>query len=139
MGEASRMKAVQGNPLESFAKAPSRAVFSWEVPEPLCFEAFEGGEAIKSFSLTQLTAQEELNAMKRCGTDSMKMVFELAKQSLVAVNGQKVSLADGSADKAVNEMLPPVRELFLSAYSNIHTAGEEVKANFLKSRSVKVV
>jgi hypothetical protein len=91
-----------------------------------------------TIELVELTADEELDAAKRSRSDNVRLAFEMAKTSLVGLNGAKLSLADGSADKAWNEMGSRLRNLVMRAYSDIHTPPEEDANDFLQSRKVKV-
>ncbi len=77
-------------------------------------------------------------AAKRAGTDPIRLVYESAKQAIVEINGQAVSLADGSVDKAFDEMGPQVRNLVMTAYGQLHTPPDEAVEGFLSSQTVRV-
>lgn len=108
---------------------PTRPVFEYDVPDRL------GGGTI---GIVKLTTAEEMMATVRAGTDSAKLVYELAKQALVAVNGRGVTLADGSADRAWDTMDPAVRNLVVMAYGDLHVPQEDEVKAFRASQRVKV-
>jgi hypothetical protein len=110
-----------------------RPVNLFDVPQPLAGEL-----GIGEVGLVTLTSDEELQCYARGKTNSAKLAAELAKASLVEVNGEKVGLADGSVDTAWGKMDPRLRQLVLTAYTEIHAAKEEDTATFLKSRRVRV-
>ena len=107
-------------------------VYVFTVPEDV--EA----NGVSSVGLRELTAQDELMCAKRAGGDSIRLAFEMAKQALAEVNEKKVSLVDGSADKAWDSFSSQIRQLVLTAYAEIHNVDEAKTKNFLKSRQVKV-
>ena len=112
---------------------PERQMYEYDIPPKMAKTT-----GITSVGLVQLTADEEITSAKRARNDNMRLAYELVKASLVAVNGKKVSLADGSADTAWNKMDPKVRALVLQAYAELHNAPEESVEDFLASRKVKV-
>lgn len=112
------------------AKRPS-TVHMYTIPENIPGD-------VRKVGIKELTAQEELMASKRAGGDPFRIAYEAAKQSLVEVNGNAVSLADGSADKVWAEMHPQARELIVLAHRKVHSASEEDTADFLQSGTVRV-
>lgn len=93
---------------------------------------------VTSVGLHELTIDEELMAAKRASGDPILLAYEMPKQALAEVNGQPVSLMDGSADIAWSKLNPRVRQLVMTAYSKIHNAtGEEAKV-FLQSQTIRV-
>lgn len=109
----------------------NRVIHVYDIPAPMA-------NGVQKVGLVELTAQEELQATKRSHGDSMRLAYELAKQSLVEVNDQKVSLADGSADEMWNKMSPKVRNLVLTAYADLHAPPEGAIEGFLKSHQQRV-
>jgi hypothetical protein len=93
---------------------------------------------VTSVGLCELTIDEELMGTKRANGDPIRLAYEMPKQALVEVNGQPVSLADGSADIAWSKFHPRVRQLVMTAYSKIHNATEEEAKVFLQSQTVRV-
>ena len=99
----------------------------------------EGLGKVETISLTELTASDELLAIARAKSGAaMQIAHELAKQSIVGVNGKKVGLADGSVDLLWNRMKPALRSMVLSAYNKINQPQDEDTDDFLKSCSLKV-
>jgi len=117
---------------EGLPSKPSRPVYTYQVPSNL------GGEDFKSIGLVQLTAREEMMAAKRSNGDPIKLAYEQVQQSIAEVNGEKVSIADGSADKAFNAMPPMVRNLVMAAHAKLHSPAESDVELFLQSREVRV-
>lgn len=112
-------------------RAPAREVHTFDVPSELDL-------TVTSVSLVVLSAEEELQATKRCRNDQFRLAYELVKQALYAVNGQRVQLLDGSADKAWNGMHPKLRQLVLMVYADMHAPPDGAADAFLKSRRVRV-
>jgi hypothetical protein len=112
-------------------KKQSRPVYVFDVPASLA-------NGITSIGIVQLTAREEMQAAKRAGSDTIRLVYEQVKQSLVEVNGEAVNMADGSADSAIEAMDPKVRNLVMAAFANLHSPPEDTVRGFLESQSVRV-
>ncbi len=93
---------------------------------------------IRSLGLVEITAEEELRAEQRCKGASDKRAQEMAKQALVEINGEPVGFADGSVDKAWNEMPPKVRTLLASAWVRLHLANDDEVESFFASRTSSV-
>lgn len=110
----------------------ARPVYIYTIPESL------GLESPKSVSLRELTANEELDAAKRARGDAFKTANELVKSSLIEVDEKPVSIGDGSADIAWNQMPAKVRNLVLDAYQEIHVPPQGASSDFRKSRKVRV-
>jgi hypothetical protein len=109
----------------------SRPVYVYQIPKLMA-------DGITSIGLVQLTTHEEMMAAKRAGSDPVKYVYEQAKQSLVEVNGEKVSLGDGSTEQALDRMGPQIRSLMMTAFGKLHSPPEDTTADFLNTQSVKV-
>lgn len=108
-----------------------RQIFTYEIPLSV------GGD-VRAIGFVELTASEERMAVKRAGNDHLRIAQEMAKQSLVEINGKPVTLADGSVDTIFEHMRPQVRELVVMAFGEVNGAAEDTKEAFLKSRRVKV-
>jgi hypothetical protein len=91
-----------------------------------------------SVGLVELTAMEEMQATKKAGTDTMRIAFELAKSSLVEMNGKPLSRANGEHDSAWQNMHPKIRSLVLQAYTKIHQPESDEVEGFLESATVEV-
>lgn len=117
---------------EKLAAEQRRAKHVFTVPPSL------HSYGIQTMTFVALRADEEILATKRAGTDIVRVGFELAKESLRAVNDKPVSTSNGTADTAWNEMDPKVRNLALLAYQSIHTASDVAASDFLKSAQVQI-
>lgn len=113
--------------------AGSRVVYEYDVPAE-----YAGLREIKTIGLVELTAEEEMQATRRARGDGIRLAFELSKQSLHEVNGEKINHSDGSGDRLWNEMPPKVRNLVLRAYTELHSPDDEATMGFTASRRVKV-
>ena len=111
----------------------SRTLHVFTFPEGLAKEV-----GYKSVGIVELTADEQLQATKRCGQDAIRLAYELAKESLRAVDGSTVGAADGSVDKVWAALNPKALNLVIRAYSDIHNPNVEDVDSFLSSRTVKV-
>jgi len=109
-----------------------RPVHLFEVPERLADET-----NVKEVGLITLTADEELMCFKRASGNNAKLATELAKASLYEVDGKKLSAGDGSVDSFWKDMDPRLRQLVLTAYTEIHAAKEDDVASFLTSRKLR--
>lgn len=117
--------------LEAVPSKKTRPVHTFDVPPSL-------GEEIKKLGLVKLEPAEELMASKRSGSDAMRFAYELAKQSLVEIDGKPVGVADGSVDTAFTSMGPKLRQLVTLAYTKLHAATDEETKDFLSSQAVRV-
>ncbi len=106
--------------------AEPRAYYTYDVPEKLAKQS-----AIKSITLVENTAAEELMATKRSGGDPIRLALELGKQAVVAINGRPVSAGDASLDSAWDKMHPKVRNLVMHAYNTLHANTKEDGEAFL--------
>ena len=123
-----------GNPIVEAVAAvnkKTRPVYLYDVPQSVPGD-------IRCVGLVELTSEDELDATKRARGDTMRLAFELAKQSLVEVNEKPVTQADGSVDSAWDKMGAQVRNLVLTAYAKLHAPSEGVAEGFLKSQRVRV-
>jgi len=84
----------------------------------------------------ELTAEDEIMASKRARGDAGTLAYELAKASLAAVDGKRLSLSDGSVDRWFSHASPKVRGLIVTAYNEIHSVTQGDADAFLKSRKV---
>lgn len=109
----------------------AEVVYTYDVPEAI------GGEEIRSVGLVELKAEDEIAATKRARGDQIRLAFELGKQSFRYLNGERLSLGDGSADRAWNALPSKVRNLVLQAFTEIHTPEEDVIDSFRASRRVE--
>jgi len=123
--------------MNSFEKAlgldamASRVIHRFNVPDSIPGD-------IRSLGLVEITAEEELRAEQRCKGASDKRAQEMAKQAIAEVNGQVVSFADGSLEKAWHSMHPKVRVLISSAWVRLHLATDDEVESFFASRTSSV-
>lgn len=125
-------KQATQNLSEAMAQKASRPVYVYTVPPHL------GGDDFQTIGLVQLTAHEEMMAAKRSNGDPIKLAYEQVMQAIVEVNGERVSLANGTADRAFNTMGPMVRNLVMTAHAKLHAPPEADVDLFLQSREVRV-
>lgn len=118
--------------LDELNKRDERVIHRYDVPERV------GQGEYKTLGMVELTGHDELQAAKRAHGDAIALAWELAKQSLREVNGERVSVADGSVEKAFNRMPPRVRSLVMAGYSDLHNVEEEDSKAFLKTRKASV-
>ena len=122
-------KSIEERVVESRS---SRPIYVYEIPAKV-------GVATKSVGLVELTSREEqLAAKASTGDGATRLAVELAKMSLVQVDGKTVGPTDGSVDKAWDTLGPKVRNLILTAYVQIHHVEDEEVTGFLASRQVRV-
>ena len=93
---------------------------------------------VRQVGIKELTAQEELIAVKRAGNDPGRIAYERVKESIVEVNGQPVSLSDGSTDAVWAKLHPMARDLVATGWQEVHMVKEDVAQLFLRSRKVRV-
>jgi hypothetical protein len=113
------------------SKIGTRPVYEFEIPTSL-------GCPLKSVCLVELTVEEELQATKRARGDQFRLAWELARQSLVMVDGKAVTTADDTSDRAWEAMPPTVRQLVLGAYADLHQPQDDAVTAFRASRKVRV-
>lgn len=118
--------------LKDLTAAP-RPVYAYTVPPKLAAEC-----GVESIGLVKLTARQEKDIGERAGSSAHKLAYELVLNSLAEVNGQKVNVADGSADKAYNGFDPKLRQLVMTAYGRLHSPAEDDTESFFASETVKV-
>lgn len=114
-------------------ETPARAHYTYKLPAVIAKKT-----GVNSITIIELTAGEELMAAKRTQQDPMRLAFESALQSLVAVNGSPVNLVDGSADRAWQQMHPQARHLVMRAYDQLHNVAKKEVDDFLGSQTIEV-
>ena len=109
-----------------------RVVVEFEIPANL--QKTSRGLVVTTIGVAELTPLDEIESAKRARGDTSRLAFELALQSLATVNGKPVSLGDGSAEGAWLAMGPKLRNLVMTAYGELNSAGNADVTGFLKSR-----
>jgi len=117
------------DPMEKAKRVRPRAKYKYKVPAGMV-DDFGG---IKSITIVELTAEEELLAAKRAHGDAMRLALELAKESLRYVDDQELNTGDDSSDRAWARLGPKGRTMVLTAYSQTHTPKGEDVADFLST------
>lgn len=109
-----------------------RVVFTYAIPADL--QKTSRGVVVTTIGVAELTPLDEIEAAKRSRGDTTRLAFELAMQSFAEVNGKAVSLSDGSAESNWTAIGPKLRNLVMTAYSEVNQAGGEAVVGFLASR-----
>jgi hypothetical protein len=106
----------------------TRVKFTYTVPASLAQES-----GVSSVTLVHLTAQDEMAATKRSGTDPIRVAYELAKASLWGLDGKMLSAMNSEKDVKWQTLHPKIRSLVVQAYQRIHQPREEDSVDFLAS------
>lgn len=120
--------------------SPTQARYKFPVPEET---AALNDPPIRTLHLRLLSGDDELLAAKKARGASTEfgsqfsLAHELAKLSLVAINGKDVRTEDGSVDAAWSKMHAQIRTLVMRAYAKLHTPKEEVAEDFLKGMTIE--
>ena len=112
-----------------------RIVFEYNIPESL--GGGKGGVPQK-VSMTQLTAEQELQASKIGRFDMMKSQYVATKLSIVEMDGKPSDQADGGLDSFWERCDPRVRSLLLQAYNRVSSPSKEEEESFFGSEVVRV-
>lgn len=121
------------------ALAPQKdARFVHTYPVPKGIQRTQSGKTVTSVSLAEITVTEEKIALKVAGDDEASRIYEAIKMSLVKVNGQRVSVGDGTADQWLHDMRPALRQLIGLAYMKLHSATAEDGKSFFDGAQVEV-
>lgn len=112
-------------------KVQDRVIHRFKVPDSIPGD-------VRSVGMVEITAEEELRAEQRCKGASDKRAQEMTKQALVEVNGEKVSLGDGSAERAWASLHPKVRTLLATAWVKLHLAEDNEVDDFFASRTSSI-
>lgn len=118
---------------EGQRRPAQRPIYEYDLPEAIAAEV-----GFSTIGVQVLTGNEYEMALNRTRGNPMRLAMELPKAALAAVGGQRVSLADGSADKAWEQLGPKGRELVTVVYGELHTTEAQQTEAFLKSRRVVV-
>lgn len=111
----------------------TRAVNLFDVPSALAEQC-----GVKEIGMVTLAPDEEVLCYKRAKGDNGRLAMELAKTALVEADGKVLAQADGTVDTFWNSLDPRLRQLVLTAYTELHAAPEEDQQSFLKSRKLRV-
>ncbi len=109
-----------------------RIVVTYDVPARL--QKTARGLVVTTIGIAELTPMDEIEAAKRSRGDTTRLAFELAMQCFAEVNGKPISLGDGGVETAWLAVGPKIRNLVMSAYSELNQAGGTDVQDFLGSR-----
>jgi len=93
---------------------------------------------VKTITLVELTADEEVMAAKRARNEPVRLAWELAKEALRGIDDKVLSTADGTADTAWEKLHPKVRSLLMQGYNELHNTTPESVTSFLTSRQTEI-
>lgn len=110
-----------------------RTMHTFTVPETLVAEV-----GVAKISVSELTAEEEMMATRRSGGDQVRLVWELAKESLRRIDDMPVSTGNGTVDAHWNRMHPKLRQMVIGAYNSVHSPDRDESKAFLGSREIEV-
>lgn len=113
--------------------ASTRPRFTYSIPDEARLFASDPRE----ITLEPLTMAQEQMALKAASAGG-HVGFELAKHAVVAVDGRPLTWEGGAKDKFLETVSPPVRQLVLLAYDQIHNPNEGVKRAFREGRRTQV-
>ena len=131
------MQIAAGQSFTGQAPKQERIIHCFPIPE--AYQKCLDGSMLKEVGIGELTPEEELMAARRAGGDQIVLAMELAKQSLLEVNGTQCSLGDGTTDIWMSKMQPQVRTLITSAYGTLNTPKSGEVEAFLSKGMAKVV
>jgi len=115
----------------------ARAIFTYVVPDSM-------DPAVRKIGIVKLTHKEQRDATERAinsevlqagGTDALFM--ELAKASVVKVNGAAVSVADETLDRAWESMDLVLRKMVKDEWQKLNLPSLDDQAAFIKSQAVE--
>lgn len=110
-------------------------------PVPADLQDWDDGRKVAAIGLFKLTLEEESVALQLAGDVEEARGIECVKSALaelemVGGGRQSLTIADGSADRALKEMPPQVRKMCGTAYVLMHMPREDQLASFLGGRRV---
>jgi len=88
---------------------------------------------VKTLTLVELSADEEMMATNRARGDQIRVAWELPKEALRAVNGTRCGTGDGTVDKIWVAMHPKARNFVMQAYNHLHNPQMAEVKDFLAS------
>lgn len=139
MAQNDRSRGITDVVEASRGGAPEVALNEYEIPKSL----LALGNGVTHLGLCELTVDDELTATKRARGDSVRLAFELVRESFRSTGKRGtdgkiartlLSSADGSMDKAWAALHPKLRQLVITAYGDLHNPREADAAGFLASR-----
>lgn len=128
-------------------KKKDRPVYVFKVPKTEHVQADGSKEEVPdvpdefvtdSFGLVKLDMDQETAAAERAGKNGAKLGYNLARMSLVQVDGRMLNKGEGEDEKILRHCDPAMRELIVEAYDKISSAPEGASKKMLASMKVVV-
>jgi hypothetical protein len=119
--------------MEQAERATSRPVYSYKFKKDIADKT-----GINSIGLVELTMDEMLLVLNRCGNNSLRFLYEAPLESIRKANGQKITTVDGSSDRIWNALGEKGRQYVIGAYGKIHTPDASDMKDFLADETVEV-
>ena len=118
------------------AHAPSkgRPRFTFTVPEACRINPDDPA----TLTMVPITLGEEQMALKAHNAGGLPLMYELAKMSLVAVDGRPLDWAGGARDTFLEKVSPPIRQLIQSAWAKVNVPAKEADEAFLASMRTEI-
>lgn len=115
------------------AQQDERVVTTYTIPDSL-----RGQSGPKQIAVRNLYSDEELAASQAAGFQLLKSQYEATKRMIVSVDGQPVSVNNGSIDRLWERWDPKIRDLLVMLYNKMTTPSKEEADSFFKSAKTEV-
>lgn len=117
-------------------KRAARPIYEYTLPAE--FVALEDDYVKKSIGLVKLDMDEEIKATANIKGNQARLAYNFALLALVEVDGRPVNKGEGEEETILRNTDPVIRELILTAYTDMSTASEGATKKFLASKKIKV-
>lgn len=111
-----------------------RPRFTFAIPE----SARLSPDDPRKVTLVPVTLAEELMAQKAAEASKSPVGYELAKMSIIAVDGKPLDWASGARETFLETVSAPVRQLVMAAYVRVNNPAPEAEKDFLASMLTEV-
>lgn len=118
------------------SKPDNRPVFEFDLTDELV--ALDDPYIKKSFGLVKLRMEDEVKAATGVSGNAAKLSYNMAKASLVEVDGRRLNRAEGEEETVLNHMDPAIRAIILDAYADLCSVEEDAAKKVRASRKIKV-
>jgi hypothetical protein len=112
-------------------------MYTYKIPEAIRKEMANGYQLPEKITMKALTASDELQAHRVGRAEYMRTQYDAAKRSIVQLDGQAVSYADGDVDKFWERCGEKVRSLILQAYNKRTSPNKDDEDAFFASEEVQ--
>lgn len=113
----------------------TRPVYEYELPE----ELRDKDEYVKrSIGLCKLMMSEEIAATERAAGNQARLAYTFVRFALAEIDGRKINKGEAEDETILERCDPQIRELMLTAYTDMSTASGTDTKKFLGSRKVKI-